>query len=238
MENATEAVDRPPRARGRLRGKFWGVVKTAVLLTAAGVPMALAIDRRFERPRVGHRPTTLTVAVLDAETGAPVPGARVRVYWPALWAPDRVEEAAGDTGRDGRTTLRLNCRTVTHEGLLHSRGVLVYPQAYIAARADGFAPSEPAWLSEKTGRARDLGGPEPPPVRLVLRRKRPGQPDAHQVAGKGTNPADDPAWPRGARPLGGVRPGPWRIPARVFAEDSRETPSHPPKSSNTIKEDK
>jgi hypothetical protein len=245
VKDASGPVDRPPR--GRSWGRVWRAVWTVALLVAASVPMALAIDRRNERPSVGHRRTRLTVAVLDAETGGPVAGARVRVYWPALWMPDSVEEVVGTTGRDGRTGLQLNCRAVTYEGLFHSRGVVVYPQAYLAVEADDYEPSEPSWLSEKTGQSRDLRDPEPPPVRLVLRRKRPGDPGQHgrdQLAGKskgkgeGEGPRGGTTWHRGAHPVGGVRPGPWRVSARVFSEDTRPVPPDQPAPASHTKAEK
>jgi hypothetical protein len=236
MKDATGPIDRPPG--GRFRGRVLAAIKTVALLAAAGVPMALAIDRNNERPRLGHRRTRLTFAVLDAETGGAVAGARVRVYWPALWVPDRVEEIVGTTGRDGRTSLPLHCRTVTSEGLFHSRGVLVYPQAYLAVTAEGFEPSEPCWLSERTGRSRDLSDPEPPPVRLILRRQRPGAPGRGPIAGQGDRPRGAAGWYRGAHPASELRPGPWRISARAFAETASEGRPDPPAPARPLNAEK
>jgi hypothetical protein len=114
----------------------------------------------------GFREVGLRFLVVDARTGLPVQGANVALLIPNDLRPS--PEAS--TGPAGMASLVAACRVVRRRVLCWEATVVYFTGRRFKVTAEGYEGTERQYLAWHTGRVRDLGHADPPPIRVELKR--------------------------------------------------------------------
>ncbi len=108
----------------------------------------------------------LRFLVLDARTGLPIPGAKVVLLIPADPGPSRETS----TGPAGMASLVAGCRVVRRRALCWDAGFVCFAGRWFMVTAEGYEGTGRRRLAWHTGRVRDINSPDPPPIRVELKR--------------------------------------------------------------------
>jgi hypothetical protein len=107
----------------------------------------------------------LRFVVVEARSGRPIQGAKVVVL-----TPFPAESQETSTGPEGTASLVAPCQVVRRKVLCWTAGVVHFTDRWFKVTAEGYEGTGRECLSWHTGRVRDLGHADPPPIRVELKR--------------------------------------------------------------------
>jgi hypothetical protein len=142
----------------------------ATLLLLSGLAQCFLLnDFVATNVRDADRAVELRFVVADGRTGAPIPGARVR-----LSLEDEPKAHGARTAPDGTARLVADCYGSERIGwFTTTRKVYLIGWEVLVSKA-GYAQAGPILLSEHTGQSLDEGELPPPPVPVRLHKLRKG----------------------------------------------------------------
>ena len=111
----------------------------------------------------GSKVLRIDVVVVDAETGAPVPGASVRL------TPNAGPRSSAITGPDGAASLVHQFSTSGTSTWLENRGSVIFHAVDIEVEAPGYVPLK-TMLSDHLGAAQEIDKPDPPRFQVPILR--------------------------------------------------------------------
>jgi hypothetical protein len=120
-----------------------------------------AINQAYERPDI-----PLRFAVLDADTGRPVPNADVK-----LVEFNRANYRAPATGRDGQTAITLGFKCCSNSALFGKSRHIIYSFWEVDVEAAGYATLSSALTGFTGENCFHDADATPPPITLRLHRK-------------------------------------------------------------------
>ena len=114
----------------------------------------------------GAKEVGIRFVVVEAGTGRPIPGAEVVLLIPTDPGPS--PEAS--TGPAGVASIVAPCRVVRRRLLFWDASVVYFAGWWFKVTAEGYQGTGRQSLAWHTGRVRDLGHADPPPIRVELER--------------------------------------------------------------------
>jgi hypothetical protein len=114
----------------------------------------------------GSKDVLLRFLVLDASTGQPIPGAKVALF---LW-PQQGSSGEASTCPEGTASLVAPCPVLLERGLFRVSHSVYLDSWWFEATAAGHEGTGRQCLVWHTLWIRDMGGADPPPIRVELRR--------------------------------------------------------------------
>jgi hypothetical protein len=132
----------------------------AAVALAATVALAARSCTRFWQ---GFQDLRIDLVVVDAETGAPVAAASVRL------TPDGGRESSVTTGPDGAASLVHRFPTSGKVTWLDNTGSVIFHAVDIEVQAPGYIPLK-TMLSDYLGAAQETEKPDPPRFQVPIQR--------------------------------------------------------------------
>jgi hypothetical protein len=137
-------------------------VRSLAAIVALAAAVALAA-RGYGRYWQGFKDLRIDLVVVDAETGAPVPGASIRL------TPDTGPVSSVTTGPDGAASLVHRFPTSRRASWLDNRGSVIFHAVDIEVKAPGYVPLK-TMLSDYLWAAQDIDKPGPPRFQVPIQR--------------------------------------------------------------------
>jgi hypothetical protein len=109
----------------------------------------------------GYKNLRIDLVVVDAETGAPLPGASVRL------TPTAGPKSSDTTGPAGAASLVYQFPTSGKATWLENRGSVIFHAVDIEVEAPGYVPLK-TMLSDYLGAAQEIDKPDPPRFQVPI----------------------------------------------------------------------
>jgi hypothetical protein len=120
--------------------------------------------------RTGFKHIRLHFRAVDAWTGQPIPGAKVVLFIPTDTGPS--QEAC--TGSDGTASVMVLCQVLVKRGIFGISSFPCLDRWWFKVAANGYEGTGREWLDLYTIWNQGVENPDPPPIRVELKR-RPGR---------------------------------------------------------------
>jgi hypothetical protein len=153
-----------------MRGAPLNIRSVRSLAAAVAVAAAVALAARGCGPVSywqGSKDLRIDLVVIDAETGAPVPGASIRL------TPDTRPESSTTTGPDGVALLVHQFPTSGRAAWLENRGFVIFHAVDIEVESPGYVPLK-TMLSDYLGAAQEIEKPDPSRFQVPILRGEVG----------------------------------------------------------------
>jgi hypothetical protein len=114
----------------------------------------------------GAKEVRIRFVVVEAGTGRPIQGAKVVLLIPNDSEPSRETS----TGPAGMASIVAGCQVVRRRALCWEATAVYFTGRWFHVTAEGCEGTGREYLAWHTGRVRDIGHADPPPIRVELKR--------------------------------------------------------------------